>query len=99
MSNASDQHCDSRCLLQGEPFKFFDGGGLYLLIIPTTGKLWRLKYRYGGKEKKLALGMFPDRVGRAELCRLPLGAECDAQGLFFAQAGVLQTLDGALPAL
>lgn len=45
---------------KAKPFKLFDGGGLYLLITPTTGKLWRLKYRYGGKEKKLALGVFPD---------------------------------------
>jgi hypothetical protein len=43
----------------GKSYKLFDGGGLYLLITPTTGKLWRLKYRYGGKGKKLTLDMFP----------------------------------------
>ena len=31
--------------------KLFDGGGLYLLITPSGGKLWQLKYRYDGKEK------------------------------------------------
>ena len=31
--------------------KLFDGGGLFLLITPTGGKLWRLKYRFGGTEK------------------------------------------------
>jgi hypothetical protein len=40
--------------------KLFDGGGLFLLITPTGGKLWRLKYRYEGKEKKLSLGAYPD---------------------------------------
>jgi integrase len=45
---------------KAKPFKLFDGGGLYLLVMPTAAKLWRLKYRFGGKEKKLALGVFPD---------------------------------------
>lgn len=40
--------------------KLFDGGGLYLLITPENGWLWRLKYRYEGKEKLLALGRFPE---------------------------------------
>ena len=40
--------------------KLFDGGGLYLLITPTGGKWWRLKYRYGGREKLLSLGTYPD---------------------------------------
>jgi integrase len=38
----------------------FDGGGLYLLISPTGGKLWRLKYSLFGKEKLLALGTYPE---------------------------------------
>ena len=33
---------------------------MYLEIAPTGGKLWRLKYRFGGKEKRLALGIYPD---------------------------------------
>jgi integrase len=40
--------------------KLFDGGGLFLLIKPTGGKRWVLKYRFGGKEKSLALGTYPD---------------------------------------
>lgn len=39
-----------------KPQRLWDGGGLYLEIAPTGGKLWRLKYRYLGKEKLLALG-------------------------------------------
>jgi integrase len=42
-----------------KPFRTFDGGGLYLEISPTGGKLWRLKYRFNGKEKRLALGAYP----------------------------------------
>lgn len=42
-----------------KPVKMFDGGGLYLLVQPTGGKLWRLKYRVGGKEKLLSLGAYP----------------------------------------
>lgn len=40
--------------------KLFDGGGLYLEVSPKGQKWWRLKYRFGGKEKKLALGVYPD---------------------------------------
>ena len=40
--------------------KLFDGKGLYLLITPSGGKLWRLKYRFKGKEKKLSLGSYPE---------------------------------------
>ncbi len=43
-----------------KPQRLFDGGGMYLEVMPTGGKLWRLKYRYGGKEKRLALGSYPD---------------------------------------
>lgn len=42
------------------PFKKADGKGLSLLVTPTGSKLWRLKYRHGGKEKQLALGAYPD---------------------------------------
>lgn len=40
--------------------RLFDGGGLYLEVSPAGGKWWRLKYRYGGKEKRLSLGTYPD---------------------------------------
>lgn len=41
------------------PFKLYDTDGLYLLVNPTGGKLWRFKYRYLGKEKLLSLGKYP----------------------------------------
>ncbi|HNZ32261.1 MAG TPA: integrase arm-type DNA-binding domain-containing protein [Smithellaceae bacterium] len=43
-----------------KPFSLFDGGGLYLLITPSGGKLWRFKYRFDNKEKKLAFGSYPE---------------------------------------
>jgi hypothetical protein len=43
-----------------KPVKLFDGGGLYLEVSPAGGKWWRLKYRFGGKEKRLSLGVYPD---------------------------------------
>jgi integrase len=43
-----------------KPQKLFDGGGLFLLVSPTGGKLWRFKYRFGGSEKLLCLGTYPE---------------------------------------
>ncbi|WP_369291027.1 tyrosine-type recombinase/integrase [Burkholderia pseudomallei] len=43
-----------------KPIRLFDGGGLYLEIAPAGGKWWRLKYRFGGKEKRISLGVYPD---------------------------------------
>lgn len=41
-------------------YKLFDSGGLYLEVSTTGGKYWRWKYRFAGKEKRLALGVYPD---------------------------------------
>ena len=41
-------------------YKLSDEKGLYLLITKAGGKLFRLKYRINGKEKKLAIGPYPD---------------------------------------
>lgn len=43
-----------------KPRKLFDGSGLYLLLTPDQGKYWRLKYRFGGKEKSLSFGVYPE---------------------------------------
>ena len=40
--------------------RLFDGGGLYLEVAPSGGKWWRFKYRFGGKEKRFSLGVYPD---------------------------------------
>jgi integrase len=41
-------------------FKLYDTGGMFVLVAPTGGKLWRLKYRFAGKEKLLSLGAYPE---------------------------------------
>ncbi|MCL2469131.1 MAG: integrase arm-type DNA-binding domain-containing protein [Alphaproteobacteria bacterium] len=40
-------------------YKLFDGAGVYLEVTPKGGKLWRLKYYYLGKEKRISLGPYP----------------------------------------
>lgn len=42
-----------------KPYKLSDGDGLYILVAVTGGKLWRLNYRFAGKQKTLALGAYP----------------------------------------
>jgi integrase len=42
------------------PGKISDGGGLYLLIAPTGSKLWRQNFRFGGKQKTLSHGAYPE---------------------------------------
>jgi hypothetical protein len=41
------------------PYKLADGQGLHLLVTPNGSRLWRLKYRVGGKEKLLSIGPYP----------------------------------------
>ena len=43
------------------PYKLADEKGLYLLVNPNGGKWWRFKYRFAGKEKLLALGVYGDK--------------------------------------
>jgi hypothetical protein len=48
-----------------KPIRLADGGGLYLEVVPSGGKWWRLKFRFEGKEKRLSLGVYPE-VGLKE---------------------------------
>ena len=41
-------------------YKLADSGGLYVEVSPAGGKWWRWKYRFGGKEKRLSFGVYPD---------------------------------------
>lgn len=64
------------------PGKHFDGEGLYLELTKAGGRYWRLKYRHGGKEKRLALGVYPevglkDARGKAAAAREVLQAGDD----------------------
>ena len=49
-------------------YKMSDSSGLFLLVERTGGKLWRMKYRIDGREKKLAIGRYPE-IGLAEARR------------------------------
>jgi len=51
---------DAKLRTLSTPGKHFDGGGLYLEVSKSGGRYWRLKYRFGGKEKLLAFGTYPD---------------------------------------
>lgn len=43
-----------------KPYKLSDGNGLHLLIPPSGSRLWRFRYRFGGKQLMLGLGAFPE---------------------------------------
>jgi len=43
-----------------KPYRVTDERGLYIEVTPKGGKRWRFKYRFGGKEKLLSLGLYPD---------------------------------------
>ncbi len=46
----------------GKAYRLFDGEGLFLLVTPSGGKLWKLKYRFEGKEKILSFGSYPETI-------------------------------------
>lgn len=50
---------DAKLRALREPGRHFDGGGLYVEVSPNGGRYFRLKYRFRGKEKLLALGVYP----------------------------------------
>ncbi|MDH2243429.1 Arm DNA-binding domain-containing protein [Pseudomonas sp. GD03855] len=58
-----DANLDSKALAalgpKDKPYKVGAGSGLFLEVTPNGSKLWRLKYRFGGKENKISLGAFP----------------------------------------
>lgn len=55
-------------------YKLADSGGLYLFVSPSGGRLWRQKYRHGGKEKVLSFGGYPT-VSLADARALSLEAK------------------------
>jgi integrase len=51
-------------------YKLFDSGSLFLIVSPAGGKWWRFKYRFGGKEKLLSFGTYPEvRLAKARTKR------------------------------
>ncbi len=45
---------------KSKPYKLADGGGLYLWVTPSGGKLWRWTYRHDGKQKLMTFGPYPN---------------------------------------
>jgi integrase len=76
--------------LPAKQIKMFDGDGLFLLVTPSGGKLWRFKYRFGGKEKLLTLGTYPeislaDARGRRDTARRQVAHKIDPGAIRKAQ--------------
>lgn len=75
--------CDkATCPPDRSALRLTDGKGLYLEVTPSGGKYWRWKYRFDKKEKRLALGVFPDvslaqARERCEAARKTLGEGTD----------------------
>lgn len=83
---------------QAKEYKLSDGGGLYLLVTPTGGKLWNLKYRFGGKEKRLSFGAYPvislaDARQRREVAKKLLANDTDPSETKKAQKATQGELD------
>lgn len=51
---------DTKLRTLTKPGKVSDGRGLYLEVTTAGGRYWRMKYRHGGKEKRLAFGVYPE---------------------------------------
>ncbi len=59
MTVKANNHKDEDGEIKAAPYKLSDAGGLYLFVTVAGGKLWRLAYRFDGKQKTLALGAYP----------------------------------------
>jgi Arm DNA-binding domain len=67
---------------KAQAYKLSDGGGMYLLVMPSGARYWRLDYRFGGKRRTLALGVYPSVTlsnarSRREAARALLNREID----------------------
>lgn len=81
-----------------KPIKLSDERGLFLLVAPTGGKLWRMKYRIAGKEKKLALGRYPDVGLREARERCTEARKLIASGIDPSEKKRAERLDATLKA-
>jgi len=95
----TDATCrNSRCR-EGRAYqRFSDAGGLYLEATKTGAKLWRWKYRFAGKEKRLSLGQYPAvslakarKERDAARAQLAAGTDPSQAKRDARQAGLIQT--------
>ena len=84
------------------PFKIADSGGLHVLVSPAGGKLWKLAYRFGAKQKTLSIGAYPivslaEARSRREIAKAQLrqgldpGAVAQAEKQIEKQAEIAST--------
>nr|WP_314464374.1 integrase arm-type DNA-binding domain-containing protein [uncultured Novosphingobium sp.] len=66
--------------IRSRAYKLTDGGGLHLFVQPNGSKLWRMKYRFGGKEKLLSFGKYPDVPLAAARTKRDEARVCLAEG-------------------
>ena len=62
---------------KSKTYRMSDGGGLYLFLPPSGGKLWRWKYRFEGREKLMSFGSYPDTS--LSVARDPVAASASFQ--------------------
>ncbi|MDF2637017.1 MAG: integrase [Novosphingobium lindaniclasticum] len=66
--------------IRSRAYKLTDGGGLHLFVQPNGSKLWRMKYRFAGKEKLLSFGKYPDVPLAAARTKRDEARACLAEG-------------------
>jgi len=74
---------------QERAYKLFDERGLFMLVTPTGGRLWRFRYRLGGVEKLLTLGAYPDVTLKRAREKRDDARKLVADGLIRARSGRL----------
>lgn len=67
-------------------YKLFDSGGLSLRFLMAAASIWRWKYRFGGKEKRLAFGVYPDASLKAARQKRDIGRQQIGSGIDLGQA-------------
>lgn len=70
-----------RAKAKDRPYRLSDGSGLYLWLTPSGGKLWRWAYEFGGKEKLMSLGKYPDVLLASARSRLASARQMLASGI------------------
>lgn len=75
----TDKSCKS-AKPKSKAYKISDGHGLYLEVMPNGSKYWRLKYRFVGKEKRLAFGVYPEVTLMAARNKRELARKVLAEG-------------------
>ena len=83
-----------------KPYKSYDTDDLFVLVAPSGTRLWRLKCRFNGKEKLLALGQYPEVTLKDALARAFVARQHIANGFDSAQCHLTLPRDpGAVASL